>query len=162
MTENTAPSSGPDTEPVDLEKLMTEVGPLVEAAEVLQYEPHRWLVVFDDDHAVEIEVDVPLAKVVLTTHLGHPPSGDETASYKMLLQLTAMWRETGGLRMAVDPVDDSVIQIYDFPLAGIQLESLAIQLSNFANAALHAGKVLSVNAGTSQEDAPDNSHFVRV
>ena len=149
------------TEAVDLATLMEQVGPLIDAAELLEYEPNRWAIAFDDDLGVEVEQDVDLGKVVLYTNLGHAPAGDEAASYRLLLQVAAMWRETGGLRMGLDPTDDSVIQIYDFPLAGVELEDLAVQLRNFAATALHARQVLAAGPAASAEEG-DGQHFVRV
>ena len=164
MADNDTPASTPSTEPVNLDKLMEEVGPLIEAGEVRQYEPNRWAIAFDDDFGVEVEHDVDLNKLVLYTNLGHPPAGDEAASYKLLLHVAAMWRETGGLRMGLDPVDDSVVQIYDFPLAGVELEDLEVQIRNFADTALHARKVLAGAGSTAQEgeSADDGLHFMRV
>lgn len=165
MADNDNPASTPSTEPANLEQLMAQVGPLIDAGEVRQYEPNRWAIAFDDDFGVEVEHDVDLNKLVLYTNLGHPPTGDEAASYKLLLHVATMWRETGGLRMGLDPIDDSVVQIYDFPLAGVELEDLEIQIRNFADTALHARKVLAGSSGTSAQEGDSNDdglHFMRV
>ncbi|WP_038160941.1 type III secretion system chaperone [Verrucomicrobium sp. BvORR106] len=165
MADNDTSAPTPSTEPANLETLMAEVGPLIDAGEVRQYEPTRWAIAFDDDFGVEVEHDVDLNKLVLYTNLGHPPAGDETASYKLLLHVATMWRETGGLRMGLDPVDDTVVQIYDFPLAGVELEDLEVQIRNFADTALHARKILAGGTGTAAQDgegADDGLHFMRV
>ena len=165
MADNDNPASTSSTEPANLENLMAEVGPLIDAGEVRQYEPTRWAIAFDDDFGVEVEHDVDLNKLVLYTNLGHAPTGDEAASYKLLLHVATMWRETGGLRMGLDPVDDTVVQIYDFPLAGVELEDLEVQIRNFADTALHARKVLAGASGTSTQEGDSNDdglHFMRV
>jgi len=148
----------------DLEKLMTDVGPLVEAEEIRQYEDHRWVVAFDEDLAVEIEHDPDLAKLVFSAELGHPPAGEEAAAYKLLLNVAAMWRDTGGLRMGLNPTDDLVIQIYDIPVAGLELEGLEMNLRNFADTALHARAVLAGNGnhGGATEGLDEMLHHMRV
>ena len=160
MADNDLPSPT-GTETVDLVRLMEQVGPLVDAAELREYEPNRWAIAFDDELGIEIEQDAVSGKVVLYTNLGHVPAGDEAASYKLLLQVAAMWRETGGLRMGLDPTDDSVIQIYDFPLAGVKLDDLVVQLRNFAALAHHAREVLAAGTGALADEG-DAQHFVRV
>ena len=154
-----AAATTPET--VDLASLMEQVGSLVGAAELREYQPNRWAIAFDEGLGVEVEHDVDLGKVVLYTNLGPAPAGDEAASYKLLLRVAAMWRETGGLRMGLDPTDDSVIQIYDFPLAGLELDGLEVQLRNFADTALHARQVLAAGPGATVEE-DDAQHFVRV
>jgi len=161
MAENEI-SSPTATETVDLAKLMEQVGPHIDAAELREYAPNRWAIAFDDEFGIEVEHDAVLGKVVLYTNLGLPRAGDEAALYKLLLHVAAMWRETGGLRMGLDPTDDSVLQIYDFPLAGVELEDLEIRIRNFASTALNARQVLAEGPGTTAQDDGDGLHFMRV
>ena len=49
---------------MELEKLMTDVGPLVEAVEVRQCTPERWAIAFDEDFVVDIEHDTDAGKLV--------------------------------------------------------------------------------------------------
>ena len=137
---------------IDLDKMMADVGPLVQATEIRQFEPERWLVVFEDDFVIGVENDLDAKKLVFTTELGAPPAGEEAAAYKLLLNVAAMWRETGGLRMGLDPKDDTVIQIYDLPLAALELEDLARQLQNFAQTAVHARTVLAGSSVSASEE----------
>ena len=51
-------------------------------------------------------------------------SGEESAVYKLLLQVNGLWRETGGSRMGLDGVNGNVSQIYEFALAAVDLEGL--------------------------------------
>lgn len=146
----------------DLEKLMTDVGPLVEAVEVRQYTPERWAIAFDEDFVVDIEHDTDAGKLVFYADLGQPLPGEENAVYKLLLYVATMWRETGGLRMGLNPVDDSVIQIYDLPLAGLEIADLEIHLRNFAHTALHARTVLATPEGTSSDSLEGLLHHIRV
>jgi len=150
-------------EPIDLENMMADVAPLVEAAEVRQYESNRWVFAFDEDFFVEIEHDVDLAKLVFTTEVGQPLPGAEAESYKLMLYLAFMWRETGGLRMSLNPKDDMVFQVYDCPVADLKVEVLEINLKNFVNAARHAKTVLASNVGEISENIDDaHLHFMRV
>jgi hypothetical protein len=163
LIDNILNSETAQIESIDLEAMMTAVGPLVEAAEVRQYDPEHWVVAFDEDLAVEVEHDVDLAKLVLTTPLGLPVAGEERAAYKMLLQVAALWRETGGLRMGLNPADDTVVQIYDVSLAGLDLEGLEVQLRNFVQTAVHARETLAGSvSGTPAEEAGELAGFMRV
>jgi hypothetical protein len=147
---------------IELEKLMADVGPLVEAVEVRQYTPERWAIAFDEDFVVDIEHDTDAGKLVFYADLGQPLPGEENAVYKLLLYVATMWRETGGLRMGLNPGDDSVTQVYDFPLAGLEIEDLEIHLRNFAHSALHARKVLVTSEGTSSDSLEGLMHHIRV
>ena len=147
---------------IELEKLMTDVGPLVEAVEVRQYTPERWAIAFDEDFVVDIEHDTDAGKLVFYADLGQPLPGEENAVYKLLLYVATMWRETGGLRMGLNPGDDRVTQVYDFPLAGLEIEDLEIHLRNFAHSALHARKVLVTSEGTSSDSLEGLLHHIRV
>lgn len=137
---------------IDLDKMMAEVGPLVEAAEIRQFEPERWLVIFDEEFIIEIQRDLDAKKLVFTTEVGPAPKADDIATYKFLLNVAALWRETGGLRMGLDPTDDMIVEIYDLPVADLTLEDLALQLENFAESALHARTVLAGTPVTSAEE----------
>jgi hypothetical protein len=64
--------------------------------------------------------------------------------------------------MGLNPGDDSVTQVYDFPLAGLEIEDLEIHLRNFAHSALHARKVLVTSEGTSSDSLEGLMHHIRV
>lgn len=148
---------------LDIGQLLANIGPQVDALEIREYGTSRWVAEFDEDLGVELEYDADFDKLVLTAELGHPASGEETAAYKLLLQVSALWRDTGGLRMGLNPGDDTVVQIIDLPVSGLNEENLEVALRNFAQSALQARRLLAGSVNPAEaDDAGDLQHFVRV
>lgn len=120
---------------LDLNALMTALGPAVEAAEIRFYEPNLWVVAFDETLAVEIEHDETGPKLVLSADLGLPPEGEEMSTYQLLLRVNALWRETGGLRMGIEDASGRIKQTFHLYLHGLDVEGLQRRVRNFAQAA---------------------------
>lgn len=150
-----------DTTP-NLTQLMAELGPRVEAAEIIQADTDLWSIVFDDEFSVEIEVDPDGPKLVFQAQLGEPTRGDELATYEFLLGVAALWRETGGLRMGLNAADNTVVQIFDVPLVGLELDALTTYLQNFVNSALQAKAFLSAAPGDDEARINPATNFLRV
>lgn len=126
-----------------LRQWMAELGPRVEAAEVRAYGDDTWVLAFDDQFAVCIERDPAREALVLTSDLGHPRPGSEAQAYRLLLHVAALWRDYGSLRMGLDADDESVLQIVDIPLAGLELEALQAYVQDFAGLARHGRSALA-------------------
>jgi hypothetical protein len=120
---------------LDLNALMTALGPALEAAEIRFYEPNLWVVAFDETLAVEIEHDETGPKLVLSADLGLPPGGEEMSTNQLLLRTNALWRETGGLRMGIEDVGGRIKQTFHLYLQGLDAEGLKQRVHNFAQAA---------------------------
>ena len=66
----------------------------------------------------------------LSTEVCEPP-GERLALYELILQYNARWKETGGVRLALDGPEGSVVLAYDMPLAGLDLPRLQTVIRNF-------------------------------
>jgi hypothetical protein len=120
---------------IDAAALIADVGAALGAAEIYQLEDDAWLVVFDDDFAVSVERDIDGDSLMLGTDLGLPAAGQELVAYKMLLAANAAWRETGGLRLGLDPLDDAVLLFQHVRLAELEREAAREALEGFVGAA---------------------------
>lgn len=140
---------------------MIDLGPQVDAVEVRQYEDDYWLVAFDEDFSVEIEHDGDGQKLFLLSELGALASDEELSTCKLLLNLASMWRETGGLRIGLSPVDEKLIQIFEIPVAGLTVEDLAVSILNFADSARHARSLLESGPTSVDEKSGPETMFLR-
>ena len=127
----------------DAAALIADIGAALGAAEIYQLEDHAWLVVFDDELAVSVERHVERDVLVLGTDLGLPVAGQELVAYKMLLEANAAWRETGGLRMGLDPLDDAVLLFQDVRLGELEPEAAREALEGFVGAARNGREYLA-------------------
>jgi hypothetical protein len=128
---------------IDASALIAETGEALGASDIYPLEGDGWLLLFDDESVVSAERDAERGVLVLATDLGHPPEGQELAAYRLLLQATAAWREMGGLRMGLDPLDDAVLQFLDLPLADLQHEALRDAFTHFIDAGRNARRVIA-------------------
>jgi hypothetical protein len=144
---------------MDVRQLITDIGPIVNAAEISEYAEDTWVVTFDDEVAVVIELDSDRNVLILNASLGAPVSGSELTAYKLLLQAALAWRETGGLRMGLDPDDDDVIQLCDLALAGMTPNDLAVRVMHFAGLARNGRLVMG--SLVDPEESPRTFNFIR-
>ncbi|HSJ02031.1 MAG: type III secretion system chaperone [Verrucomicrobium sp.] len=157
MSEFPTPSDTDTSEAIDLDQLLTEVAPLVDAMEVRGFEMNRWGIALDEATVIEVELDEATGKLFLTTSLGRVNEGDETSVYKLLLQLATLFRENGGLRMGLDPVTDSVILIQDLPVASLSLEVLERELKDFIEAGTQTVALLDATPDPAEASAEQPS-----
>ena len=113
-----------------ISQLLMEIGPAFEEIELIQaVDENAWAVVFDEETVVEVEADQSEQKLTLECTLGYladmprsragdpiDPSGkddpdepaEESNSVELeelcaaLLSVNYLWRDTGGVRMALD------------------------------------------------------------
>jgi hypothetical protein len=117
----------------DLEKItlvMAEVGPLDEEIyEVLRLKEDFWAVRFAEVD-VEVEFEAASGRLVLSAEIGAAPAERQAEIYETLLMYNLLWRETGGVRMALSEPDGGVIQSVDLLLSIVDANLLAIVLHN--------------------------------
>ena len=84
-----------------LDRLMAEVGPLDDdIPECVRLEGGDYAVRFDDVD-VFVEWDAASARLVLSVEVATPPASRAASIYEALLAYNSLWRETGGLRLAL-------------------------------------------------------------
>jgi hypothetical protein len=141
---------------------LTELGPILPAAEIRQAAPDQWFIVYDEFLIIDIEFLPDAAKLVLSTDLGRALVGEENATYTLLLQVNALWRETGGLRMALDAGDGELSQVYDIALAGLDRDGLELRVQNFAAAARGWREVIATKSAAKEDSPSATTHLTRV
>jgi hypothetical protein len=141
---------------------LTQLGPLLSAAEVRQAAPHQWFIVYDESLIIDVEYASDDAKLVLSADLGRALPGEEGATYQLLLQVNALWRETGGLRMALDAGDGELSQAYDIALGGLDLDGLERRVRNFESAARGWRDIIATKPAASEGATPPATPFMRV
>ena len=121
----------------NLQQTMADVGPLVEDIELIQQlGDNRWLVIFDEESAIEIEFDEVANKLTFSAVLAAVEEGNETDIYQLLLRYNYLWRETGGIRMALDGTNDQVVMLFDLFQPEVAKATLATVIGNLQDAAL--------------------------
>lgn len=146
----------------DLGLWVAGLGPRLGAAQVSEFEGATWLLLFEGEQALAIEHDPDRALLVLTAVLGKPPPGGEAAAYRLLLEVSALWRQTAGLRMAIDPDEGDVIQLCDFSLSGMDIDRLESSVRRFIELAGVVRQQLQVLGTDDEIEAMRPSEFVRV
>jgi hypothetical protein len=117
----------------DIEKIahaMSEVGPLEHGIfEILRLRDDFWAVRFAQVE-VEVELEPAARRLVLSAEIGPVGLERQTEVYETLLMYNLLWRETGGVRMALTEPDGGVIQSVDLHFSLIEAPLLAVVLHN--------------------------------
>lgn len=121
-----------------LRQLLAEVGPFVRAQMVSEWSEGFWVVSLDDDLPVLIEQDLDRGVLVISAEVGQAPQGSEALAYRQLLEFSTWWRETGGMRMGLDPLDQTVLASAEVAHAGLDARLLAERILAFAQQILAA------------------------
>jgi hypothetical protein len=114
-----------------LESLMAEIGPLMELAEISWFEAQElWTLGVDEQTVLFADWVEERQSVCLSAEVGKPAAGDAAALHVLLLRYNAQWRETGGVRMALDGAD-GVIMSVELPAGTLDLPQLQGTLTAF-------------------------------
>ncbi len=116
--------------------MMQEIGPSVPEIEaVIQSEATNWAVQFDDGSIVLLEWAAKPDRIVLTTMLGKPSETMQLSVYETLLCYNLLWKDTGGVKMALSGPDGELILLYELFAADLSLNEFQTVLSNFVSIA---------------------------
>lgn len=114
--------------------LVLETAPLVANAQALvRLDDDAWLMVFADEAGVEFHVNEQLRKTVLCMSLGPPEETQRAAVYHMVLVMSGLWRETGGLRFALEEPEGAIEMCLDLNLDDLDPQKLATLVQSFAD-----------------------------
>ncbi|MEM6654821.1 MAG: CesT family type III secretion system chaperone [Planctomycetota bacterium] len=98
-----------------LQQVMAEIGPLTdEVLSVVQIGDREWDIALEDDVAILASYDELGEKVTFDVDVGPLPEGDPAPIFEMLLTFNSCWRETGGLRTAIDEPGGDVSLVLDY------------------------------------------------
>ena len=127
-------------------QLMNELGPMIDDIEMIQQpEEFEWVVLFEDGTVLEITWDEPETKLTFSVVVANleaaASEGAEEDEDRIpeictaLLTYNFLWRETGGIRMALDHPDGNVLMLLDVFSGDLEVTTLAGISHNFVETA---------------------------
>lgn len=125
-------------------QVMSEVGPLLELAEVSEAEGGTaWALRIDENSVVFAELDEANDRLVLTVDVGMPTEANRGELLETLLAYSGQWMRTGGIRMVLDEPGGRVVQMFDLAAVDLEVTRFAGVLVNFVDIAAGWRKVVS-------------------
>ena len=138
--------------------IMSELGPLLELAEITEFtEEATWMLIVDEDTVLIADYDSAATRLYLSADVATPPDDKRTAIYEMLLQYNLSFRETGGMRMSLDGPGGMVVQSCDLWTHHLDLDVLQTVVVNFIEK-LHIWRE-QVSSGASNLDSESDKPF---
>ena len=114
--------------------MMEEIGPSLDEIEaVIQSEECNWAIQFDDQTIITLEWADKPDRIVLSSVLGIPSQETQLSVYETLLCYNLLWKDTGGVKMALAGPDGELILLYEMYAAGLNISELQTILLNFIN-----------------------------
>jgi hypothetical protein len=121
--------------------MMEEIGPAMpEIDAVIQSEAENWAIQFEDQTIVTLEWAEKPDRVVLSTMLGIPSESMQLSVYETLLCYNLLWKDTGGVKMALAGPNGELLLLYELYMSDLMLNDMQTVLSNFVS----IGQVWSV------------------
>jgi hypothetical protein len=119
-----------------IQNLIEELGPATSSLiSVSQLGDELWGVVFEDEAIITLELDQDRSVLVLQSELGSPAPSRRAEVCSALLNYNLLWRETGGVKMALGGEENTAFQLYDLDCRDTSLVELQNVLENFAEKA---------------------------
>lgn len=125
---------------------------------VAQLSDDTWQVDYEDSPSIVIRLDEAAGRLALQSVLGQVPTARKLAVYEALLVYSVLWRETGGVRGALNGEGEAMLLV-DLILASVSESLLHRALDNFSVKARYFA--VHVAAGAPADDA-DTSSFIRL
>lgn len=143
--------------------LMNELGPLVDRIEVIQQESENgWAIVCNDETAIDVECDEVGNRLTFVVPLGPVAEEHQTEVYRTLLTYNLLWRENGGIHMAID-AENNALLLADIYHVELTVDALAAVVESLVDAARDWRQILENVDGAETDDvAPDGENVVAV
>jgi hypothetical protein len=142
-------------------ELMTEIGPALELAEVREFEQDNlWTLVDRDGTVLFVDYEPDDQRLWISADVC-VPSGNRSKLYDLMLQYNARWQQTGGVRLALDGPEGGVVQAYDLPVSGLDLQRLQNVIRNFRDTLEEWRKIVARGVATPEPRDGELSPLVR-
>ncbi len=116
--------------------MMEEIGPsMPEIEAVIQSEEKNWAIQFDDQAIVMLEWAEKPDRLVLSAMLGSPTERMQLSVYETLLCYNLLWKDTGGVKMALAGPGGELILLYELHAADLNVGDLQTVVANFRSIA---------------------------
>lgn len=117
-----------------MQVMMEEIGPaMAEIEAVIQSEEKNWAIQFEDQSIIMLEWAERPDRVVLSSMLGVPSEAMQLSVYEALLCYNLLWKDTGGVKMALAGPGADLVLLYELHAEELQLNELKIVISNFSS-----------------------------
>ena len=114
--------------------MMEEIGPAMSEIEaVIQSEEKNWAIQFEDQSIVMLEWAENPDRIVLTAILGTPSESMQLSVYETLLCYNLLWKDTGGVKMALSGPGGELVLLYELFAANLNRNELQTVLINFVS-----------------------------
>ncbi len=138
--------------------ILLEAVPVMEGAQaLLRQDDTSWILAFSDEVALELHVDERMSKLVLCMPLGRARDEQSAATHRALLVANGLWRETGGLRFALESPDGEIEQCLDLNLNEISAQDLIAILRDFADRGRVWRDIIMLKGGLSGEESEQHN-----
>lgn len=117
----------------EFDRLMSDVGPLDDAILACLKTPDGAYAIRFEQVDVLVERDEDRDRIALSVEIGAPRPSNALEVYETLLSYNLLWRETGGVRMALTGRKGSVVQFVDLTGNEINPRSIATVAANLAS-----------------------------
>ncbi len=136
-----------------VQQLMTELELLVDSVlSVSQHGEDRWVVVFEDESQLGVDLDQETAKLTFVIDVGAVSEERRLSVYETLLAYNSLYHETCGVTMAISEPGGNVLQL--FSLFDPDISTLvAVSQELVAKAAAWRAAVAEID--TVAESTPD-------
>jgi len=109
--------------------MMAELGPALDADEVRQHGDDNWVLVLDGASLV-VTYRSDIQSIMLCHPVGCPSVEQRLAAYEAMLLYNSLWREHGGIRLALQEPGGEVEQLFELPVADLDLDTLKTVAEN--------------------------------
>lgn len=142
--------------------IVTESGPLdEEIISVARVADDRWMIQFEPI-IISLEADAERGRLMLIGEIGPVPEERRNELLTAMLSYGLLWRETGGLRMAVSQSDNVATLMVD--LAGEEIEPrlIACVAANLAERTLLWQAVFALEAPVPEAAELEGSDLIKI
>jgi hypothetical protein len=117
-----------------IQAMMEEIGPaMAEIEAVIQSEEKNWAIQFEDQSIIMLEWTERPDRIVLSSMLGIPSETMQLSVYEALLCYNLLWKDTGGVKMALAGPGGDLMLLYELYVDQLMLNDLQIVISNFSS-----------------------------
>ncbi|MCL1127589.1 type III secretion system chaperone [Shewanella surugensis] len=118
-----------DAKQVDL--ILTELGAMMAIDSINKHDEDSWSIQFEDNKLVELFYTSSQHKLTLQYHIGIPTLSEINKLHNLLLEYNLSWPESGGVQMALNKSDGSVIQLFQLFTQDLSVQVMIDVLTNF-------------------------------
>ena len=138
--------------------LMTELGPVLDPAQIVYFEDQAtWRILLDEKSLLDLVYEARTGQFVFEVGLGPIPEEKQSTIHELLLRFSYLWKKNGGVFVALDDEGEGVL-MFRSALADLDVTRLQALIGNLLDLASRWQELISeevVSAGD-DENLPDD------